>query len=60
MNMLFSTLGTIGFGTLDLIGNTDAFIIVACVTRGFSGFMSGGAATVIFGFLPTLYPDRLP
>lgn len=58
--MLFSSLGTIGFGTLNLIENIDAFIAVACISRGFSGFMSGGAVTVIFGFLPTLYPDRLP
>ena len=58
--MIFCTLGAISFGMLNLIDNLTIFTTIACISRIISGFVSGGIVTIIFGFLPTLYPNELP
>jgi len=60
INMIFCTLGTVSFGILNLVENLALFTAIACISRIISGFMSGGIVTIIFGFLPTLYPEELP
>jgi len=36
------------------------FTTIGCTSRLVTGFISGGIVTIIFGFLPSLYPDDVP
>ncbi len=58
--LLFCMIGSIGFGMIDYINNVYWYIIIGSISRFICGFMAGGVCTIIFSYLPILYPDNYP
>ena len=56
--LVFCMIGSIGFGMIDKIENVSLYIAIGSITRFISGFMAGGVSTIIFSFIPILYPEN--
>jgi len=59
ISLIFCMIGSSGFGLLDKIENISLFIAIGSISRFISGFMAGGICTIIFSYLPILYPENL-
>ena len=58
-NIILSSVTVAGFGCINLINNHTLYVIFGCVFRFLSGFIEGAIATILFAYIPILYPESI-